>query len=184
MPSFGYTPRFQEIQGLLKSDPDLFFTLLEDRERQLESYVDYAETTYTPELSSSGTPPTIGDTGYEFGAFSVQGRMCDVTIEVLFNGAGVSAGTGYYLILLPLRPKLYVQAGNNVNRRIGSFTFADASATSYEGAAFVNSGISATQFFVNLHGVAGFNWAAGSPANVAAGDGARATLRYMIDEQT
>jgi len=62
-----------------------------------------AWTAYTPSLTSSGTTPNLGSTGYIYGAYKQIGKTVFGRIVLQFSGTGVSAGTGSgYYITLPV----------------------------------------------------------------------------------
>ena len=184
MAGFKFTPRWQDIAELLKEDPDRFYALMEDRERGLEAYLDYGESTYTPEITATTTAPSIGDDGHEFGVFSLQGRMCDFSGQILFDGAGIGAGSGIYLVPLPIPPLLYTVESVAVARMVGACMWNDITANrGYMGQCLVYGPTSTTAFRVQLDEVTGFNWTSSSPAAPADGDHLRFWGRYMIDEQ-
>jgi len=101
--SFKFSPRWQEMSALLKADPEAFYALMEDRERQLEAFLDFGPETYTPTLEGTGgVNPNVGTTGYSFGLFTQVGRLCDVAATISFNGTGITGGTGAWNLGLPL----------------------------------------------------------------------------------
>lgn len=117
--TFKYSPRWQDISDLLEQDPGRFYGLMEDRERALEAHLAYQESVYTPDITGSVSSPALGDTGYAFGAYTSIGGRIDWTVEFLFSGAAIGAGSGNYFITLPVPARTYVQAGTNVVRDVG-----------------------------------------------------------------
>lgn len=57
---------------------------------------------YTPEFTGSVTNPNVGATGYVRGAYTLDGSTVHFRADVQFLGAGVSAGSGTYVITLPI----------------------------------------------------------------------------------
>ena len=71
---------------------------------------------YTPALTSSGTAPTLG-TGNTVGNYTQTGKKVDGTTEVLW-GVSPTAGTGFYVITMPVAANLHGMA----DLRVGTIT--------------------------------------------------------------
>lgn len=57
---------------------------------------------YTPELTATVSDPNVGADGYVRGRWKPNGwRTIDVEVDILFSGAGLSAGSGRYFISTP-----------------------------------------------------------------------------------
>lgn len=183
MPGFKFNPRWQDIADLVRTDPDRFYAMMEDRERGLEAYLDYGESTYTPEITATTTAPSIGTTGYQFGAFSLQGRQCDWWVEIVFAGSGISGGSGTILVPLPMPPVMYTQAGNAVNRTVGGGYLNDNGTQVYGATCVVVASVSTTHFVVSAHTTSPVTWTNSNPFTPAAGDALRVQGHYTVDEQ-
>lgn len=57
--------------------------------------------TYTPALSASTTPPTLGDGSSQSGAWQRNGHLITGWASIQFGTSGVSAGSGAYIVSLP-----------------------------------------------------------------------------------
>jgi len=116
--TFKYSPRWQEMSTLFRQDPEAFYALMEDRERQLETYLDFGPQTYTPVLiGTGGVNPNLGSTGYAAGIFTATGRKIEGVFEISFAGVGVTAGTGSYNVTMPLPISHFTTAsGSAINQ--------------------------------------------------------------------
>ena len=60
---------------------------------------------FTPVLSAVTTDPSLGSLGSVGGDYTVEGGRCRWAATIVFDGSGVSAGSGAYRVLLPVAPK-------------------------------------------------------------------------------
>lgn len=61
-------------------------------------------TDWQPVLQASGGDPNIGDAGVAAGAFVKVGKLVHARALIRFAGSGITQGSGYYNILLPVEP--------------------------------------------------------------------------------
>lgn len=117
---------------------------------------------YTPTFTSTGTSPNLGTTGSRLGAYILAGDLCLWWAKITFNGTGITAGTGNYLIGLPTAAP--GRGGNFENFPAQHF---DASTTARTVA--VGYMVNSASIAMHLSGGTTF-WSATSPAAPAAGD--------------
>lgn len=87
-------------------------------------------TTWTPALGSTGTQPTLGDSGGTVGRYRLQGLWCSFWARITFFGTGVTPGTGTYTVSLPFPADIVLQfadTGTANGESIGSGHARDAS---------------------------------------------------------
>lgn len=61
-----------------------------------------AWTSYTPTLTASTTNPTLGTGSTASGSYMQIGKVCIFRVRIVFGTSGVAAGSGTYLISLPV----------------------------------------------------------------------------------
>jgi hypothetical protein len=95
---------------------------------------------YTPTLTSTGVSPTLGTGSVQAGRYTANGSTVKGWARITFGTSGVNAGTGTYLVSLPL-PQRTASAGNPPNHRaLGAIFLTDASAgIHYAGTTFTPS---------------------------------------------
>ncbi|GGV34269.1 hypothetical protein GCM10010182_67700 [Actinomadura cremea] len=95
-----------------------------------------AWTTYTPALTATSSNPTLGTGSTAQGRYIRYGRTVHVEVIIKFGTSGMSAGSGFYEISLPVTART-----QTIGRRTGSAYVYDNSANDYEDAgAFINAG--------------------------------------------
>lgn len=82
-----------------------------------------AWTTYTPVLTASTTNPTLGSGSTATGRTMAIGKMITAHYRIVFGSSGMAAGTGTYLISLPVPPSTAWS-----NRLVGTGLALDVSA--------------------------------------------------------
>lgn len=82
-----------------------------------------AWTTYTPALTATTTNPTLGTGSSAEGRYVSAGKLIIVHYRIAFGTSGTAAGSGTYLISLPVAPSTAW-----TNRHIGSGMAFDSSA--------------------------------------------------------
>lgn len=117
-------------------------------------------TSYTPTFTSTGTAPNIGTTGTRDGAFILAGDLCIWWAKITFNGTGITAGTGNYLIGLPTAAP--ARGANNENFAAQHFRAAGRTAC-------IGYIVSSSTVALHLSGSANL-WSATTPAAPLAGD--------------
>lgn len=127
--------------------------------------------TYTPTLTAVTTSPTLGSGAVQLGKYVQVGRTVDVQFNITFGSSGAAAGSGVYLVSLPVNMGITDMAGTPV----GTVWLYDASSlTSAVGVAYLYS---TSQVQMRVDGVAGAV-AHAVPWAWATGDAVRGTLRY------
>lgn len=96
---------------------------------------------WTPTLTASTTSPTLStDSSHIY-----EGRYCTVGDLVTFRGqirvgtTGVNAGSGYYLIALPVTARLPDNSANLAGFMVGQFAYYDSSTSTNYGGGMVAS---------------------------------------------
>lgn len=126
---------------------------------------------WTPALIATTTPPNLGASGVIAGRYALVGDLVVGRCSALFGGAGVNAGSGTYLLSLPVAPRVPADDGSI----LGVIWAYDASATrvyvgmlTYYDATHARMRIDeATNFVTNS-----------SPVTWAAGDNFMANFSY------
>lgn len=84
-----------------------------------------AWTAYTPALTATTTNPTLGTGAIQTGRYTQIGKFCVVRAQVTMGTSGFVAGSGSYLISLPVTPQV------GAFSVVGTGWFFDSSATTY-----------------------------------------------------
>jgi hypothetical protein len=95
-----------------------------------------ALTAYTPSLIGSTTNPTLGTGSVRSGSYYQLGKLVVANAHIKFGSSGVAAGSGFYLISLPVAPK---SIGSGL-RQVGSLWAYDDSGNDYEDGAVIVDG--------------------------------------------
>lgn len=106
-----------------------------------------ARTSYTPTLTASSSNPTLGSGSSRTGKYSKIGRQVDVDINIAFGSSGTAAGSGNYIISLP------VTAAASPVGKAGFGSIKCAGVTTYVHALF--NGVSGVFLRYNSQAVAG-----------------------------
>ncbi len=121
---------------------------------------------YSITVGASTTPPTLGTGGTTTGRFSVVGNVMHVNYKVVFGSSGEAAGSGNYLIPMPVN--ITSVLGNSAV--IGSaFFFDNSSSNRVSGTAQINVG-GAANVVMTTGGIGTVNVGAGVPWTWAAND--------------
>lgn len=80
-------------------------------------------TTYTPTLTATTTNPTLGTGSVSTGRYMAAGKLIIAQYKIAFGTSGTAAGSGSYLIALPVAP-----SGFASNAVIGNGICVDSSA--------------------------------------------------------
>lgn len=115
--------------------------------------------TYTPALTASTTNPTLGTGSSVSGRYGQVNKIVCGQGQINFGSAGVSAGSGYYYVSLPI-------AAQSTGKVIGQFQFYDSSAFAvYIGTLISDTTTRSFMYYNNPSSVttnaAPFTWAAG-----------------------
>ena len=70
----------------------------------IETQLVGAYTSYTPTLTASTTSPTLGTGSSATGYYKQIGRMVHGYASIVWGSSGTAAGSGYYGLLLPVKP--------------------------------------------------------------------------------
>lgn len=65
---------------------------------------------YTPALTAATTNPSLGSTGMATGRYLQVGKTVKWSVLIQAGGTGISAGSGEYLISLPVTPRAVFSA--------------------------------------------------------------------------
>lgn len=125
--------------------------------------------TYTPALTASGTNPNLGAGGAAVGKWWRDGEFVVVEFGFSFNGAGVAAGSGTYLVSLPFS----LSSAHAAYCSFGGGNIYDASASSNPSCTFSRN---ASTSLLRIH--AANIVSAAVPWTWAAGDSITGTVRY------
>ena len=77
-------------------------------------------TAYTPALTATTTNPNLGATGTAEGYYYRIGNLINGWVKIEFGGAGAAAGSGVYIISLPVTASANIPTGAGVGCSIGS----------------------------------------------------------------
>jgi hypothetical protein len=118
---------------------------------------------YTPTLTGSGSNPTLGSGSSATGRYQRNGKTITGRADILFGSSGVAAGTGQYIISLP------VAAAVPLPRAMGTAILFDSSAgLFYTGVVY--QGTTASNARVALNNNASLVASTGTPFTEAAND--------------
>jgi hypothetical protein len=95
-----------------------------------------ALTAYTPSLIGSTTSPTLGTGSVRNGSYFQLGKLVIANAHIKFGSSGTAAGSGFYMISLPVAPK---SIGSGL-RQVGSLWAYDDSGNDYEDGAVIVDG--------------------------------------------
>jgi hypothetical protein len=116
----------------------------------------YTNSTWTPALTASVTNPTLGTSPIQTGTYLQVGKWVIALALIRFGTGSPTAGSGTYSISLPVTAN--VTTGN---RRVGTFTLWDNSATAEAiGSVFVATGTTVQMIYPAT-------WPSGTQTNVS-----------------
>jgi hypothetical protein len=98
-------------------------------------------TAYTPTLSASTTPPTLGTGSAVSGAYIAAGKLIIGRARIAFGTSGTAAGSGTYRFSLPV-----AAAASGETRAISSIRMFDSSANAIATPAVVIAGTTYMEF--------------------------------------
>ncbi len=138
----------------------------------------YAE--YTPALTAATTNPTLGTSPTQTGIVWVTGQLVTVWFEIVFGTGSPTAGSGFYLVGLPVAD--YPVADLMPLTACGVGKLRDSSAASERRAIFTLNGARTN---VQIHSAADDTIVTNAvPWVWAAGDSLSGTVQYLTDYNT
>lgn len=122
-------------------------------------------TAYTCTLTSSGTAPNIGATGFQTGRWMRIGRTVFMQFRINMSGAGFAAGTGNYSIALPVNADTTIATARCGIVTVGSTNDSGSCIMLYVSTATTFQGIYSATYASGV----GTTWGAGNPVALATG---------------
>jgi len=134
---------------------------------------------WTPVLTATSTNPTLGTGSAQEGQWLRHGRMVTVWARIRFGTSGVNAGSGVYIVSLPVAAAAALAASTSAGagQSIGVGGFRDDSTTSNNQSLAVQLRTTTTVQFTHSLGAVQNN----SPITFAASDVITFTASYLTD---
>lgn len=126
-------PKVSEYPAISALDDDDLLVIVEDGATkkvtvaELRSALNPAWTAWTPVLSATTTPPTLGTGSSVAGRYTQRGKTVHGWGAIAFGTSGVSAGNGTYSVAPPVVARESSAVVPNVNLIVGSAMLRDHS---------------------------------------------------------
>lgn len=132
-----------------------------------------AWTNYTPVLTASSSNPNLGSTGSITGRYTRAGSTCMAVVKAQFGGTGISGGTGFYRVTLPL-----TQGASALGLLLGYGYVEDQGVNTVQVQAIAQQTSNATQFKMTYDGNLEVSQAQPFVGGWGSGDGFTIFLNY------